>query len=131
MDECMRQGGSWSGRQAGHEGRSMKGKKEAWNGWEQRHRSEKRTTTRRTEQDILERENQRSLLLVHPRLEATLVESLAEGANAAARAAPCYETCAALLLLVGRLADSYSFLFHDQQRHGSGMTSVSSGFVCC
>lgn len=86
------------------------------------------TTTRRTEQDILERENQRSLLLVHPRLETTLVESLAEGANAAARAAPCYETCAALLWLVGRLANSYSFLFHDKQRRGSGMTSVSSGF---
>lgn len=48
--------------------------------------------------NILERKNQRSLLLVHPRLETTLVESLAEGANAAARAAPCYQTGATLSL---------------------------------
>lgn len=56
------------------------------------------TIERRTN-NILERKNQRSLLLVHPRLKTTLVESLAEGTNAAARAAPCYETGATLLLL--------------------------------
>lgn len=54
------------------------------------------------ENDILERKNQRSLLLVHPRLETTLVESLAEGTNTAARAAPCYETGATLLLYGGQ-----------------------------
>lgn len=41
-------------------------------------------------QNVPQRQDQRRLALVHARLETALVERLAEGAHAAARAAPGY-----------------------------------------
>lgn len=47
-------------------------------------------------QNVPQRQDQRRLALVHARLETALVERLAEGAHAAARAAPGYQAGSAL-----------------------------------